>query len=104
MSIASRLKTARKAAGLTQEQLAQATAVTQGAIQKVENGKSRRPRKLKKIADVLGVSPSWLLLGEEEGSFPLSDEEKALLMRFRQLDPEDKMILISLVDKLVRNE
>ena len=102
MSIASRLKTARKAAGLTQKQLAQATGLTQGAIEKVENGKNRRPRKLKKIADVLGVSPSWLLLGEE-GDFPLSDEEKALLMRLRQLDPEDKTILISLIEKLVRN-
>ena len=102
MSIASRLKTARKAAGLTQKQLAQATGLTQGAIEKVENGKNRRPRKLKKIADVLGVPPSWLLLGEE-GDFPLSDEEKALLMRLRQLDPEDKTILISLIEKLVRN-
>ena len=102
MSIASRLKSARKTANLTQERLAQASGVTQGAIQKVENGKSHRPRKLKKIADVLGVSPAWLLLGEE-GSFPLSDDEKALLMRFRQLDPEDKTMLISLVDKLVRN-
>ena len=102
MSIASRLKSARKAAGLTQEQLAQASGVTQGAIQKVENGKSQRPRKLKKIAAVLGVSPAWLLLGEE-GSFPLTDDEKALLMRLRQLDPEDKTILISLIDKLVRN-
>ena len=52
---------------------------------------------------MLGVSPAWLLLGEEEGGFPLSDDEKALLMRFRQLDPEDKTILISLIDKLVRN-
>mgnify|MGYP000520688747 FL=1 len=103
MSIASRLKSARKTANLTQERLAQASGVTQGAIQKVENGKSHRPRKLKKIAAVLGVSPAWLLLGEEEGGFPLSDDEKALLMRFRQLDPEDKTILKSLVDKLVRN-
>jgi transcriptional regulator with XRE-family HTH domain len=103
MSIASRLKSARKAAGLTQEQLAQASGVTQGAIQKVENGTSHRPRKLKKIAAVLGVSPAWLLLGEEEGGFPLSDDEKAMLMRFRQLDPEDKRILKSLIDKLVRN-
>ena len=102
MSIASRLKSARKAAGLTQERLAEATSVTQSAIQTVENGKSHRPRKLRKIADALGVSPAWLLLGEE-GSFPLSEDEKALLMRLRQLDPEDKTILISLIDKLVRN-
>ena len=76
--------------------------MTQGTIHKVENGKSRRPRKLKKIADVLGVSPAWLLLGDKD-SFPLIDDEKALLMRLRQLDPEDKTILISLIEKLVRN-
>ena len=102
MSLASRLKTARKAAGPTQEQLALATGVKQGAIQKIENGKSHRPRKIKKIADVLDVSAFWLLLGEE-GSFYVSDDEKALVMRFRQLDPEDKTILKSLIDKLVRN-
>lgn len=64
-TLADRLRAARKEAGLTQEELAEAAHTTQSVIQKIENGHSKRPRRINDIAAVLGVSPGWLLFGAE---------------------------------------
>lgn len=37
----------------------------QAVIQKIENGKSLRPRKIDQIAAVLDVNPAWLMFGDE---------------------------------------
>jgi transcriptional regulator with XRE-family HTH domain len=52
----------------TQEQLAARAGTNQAVIQKIENGKSLRPRKIDTIASVLEVSPAWLMFGDESGS------------------------------------
>lgn len=68
-----RLKAARKGK-LTQEELSQATGISQNAICNYENGK-RRPNapRLQSICDALGISPTWLLTGE--GPRDLRDDE-----------------------------
>ena len=72
-TLASRLRSARKKKGWTQDQLAQKTGSTQAVIQKIENGKSLRPRNVVKLAQALGVSPGWLVFGQE--SFDELDDE-----------------------------
>ena len=72
-TLASRLRLARKEKGWTQMQLAEKTGSTQAVIQKIENGKSLRPRNVVKLAQVLGVSPAWLMFGQE--SFDELDDE-----------------------------
>ena len=64
-TLASRLRLRRKDKGWTQEQLAEKTGSTQAVIQKIENGKSLRPRNVLKLAQALGVSPAWLMFGQE---------------------------------------
>lgn len=64
-TLGSRLRRTRKEKGWTQEQLAQKTGTSQAVIQKIENGKSLRPRKIDRIAEVLDVSPAWLQFGTE---------------------------------------
>ena len=64
-TLAERLRIKRKEVGWTQEQLAQKVGSSQAVIQKIENGKSLRPRKLNEIADALGVDPAWLMFGVE---------------------------------------
>ncbi len=59
-----RLRTARRDKGLTQERLAQKAGTNQAVIQKIENGKSLRPRQIMQIAEVLDVNPAWLQFGE----------------------------------------
>ncbi|MCA9355716.1 helix-turn-helix transcriptional regulator [Candidatus Kaiserbacteria bacterium] len=59
-----RLRSQRLKMGLTQEQLGIETGTNQAVIQKIENGKSLRPRKINEIASILQVDPGWLMFGE----------------------------------------
>ena len=63
-SLANRLRRTRREAGLTQEDLGNRAGTNQSVIQKIENGKSQRPRQVIGIAHVLGVNPAWLQFGE----------------------------------------
>ena len=64
-TLGQRMRYKRLDKGWTQEQLAARAGTNQAVIQKIENGKSLRPRKIDQIAEVLGVNPSWLMFGDE---------------------------------------
>ena len=64
-SLGGRLRQKRRELGMTQEQLAERADTTQAVIQKIENGKSLRPRKTDKLADALGVKAAWLMFGSD---------------------------------------
>ena len=72
-SLGQRMRFMRVQKSWTQEQLAARAGTTQAVIQKIENGKSLRPRKIDTIASVLEVSPAWLMFGDESSS-PLSGD------------------------------
>jgi transcriptional regulator with XRE-family HTH domain len=64
--IGRRLAQARKEAGFTQEQLAELVGVTPRSIQGYEAGKVVPYRHLKRLEEVTGKPPSWLLRNEKE--------------------------------------
>lgn len=72
-TLGSRLRRRRRERGWTQEELALKAGTNQAVIQKIENGKSLRPRKIDAIAGVLDVNPAWLMFGGK--SAPALDEE-----------------------------
>lgn len=61
--IGERLYDARARKGLTQEELGKAAGSNQAVVQKIENGKSKRPRIVVELATVLEVNPAWLQFG-----------------------------------------
>jgi transcriptional regulator with XRE-family HTH domain len=63
-TLAGRLRHARARLGWTQQQLADAAGVTQGAIGNLESQSRHQPRDLLAIASALGVSAVWLDKGE----------------------------------------
>ncbi len=65
-SLGGRLRRRRKELGWTQMFLAEQVGTSQAVIQKIENGKSLRPRILEQIANSLAVKPAWLMFGVEE--------------------------------------
>ena len=65
-TLGERLRYRRRQMGWTQEQLAVQAGTNQAVIQKIENGKSLRPRKIDEIAAVLDVNPAWLMFGDEK--------------------------------------
>lgn len=60
-----RLRSAREALGMTQEELAQAAGTSQDVVQKIENGNVERPRRLEALAAAVKRSPAWLQFGVE---------------------------------------
>ena len=72
-TLGSRLRRKRRERGWTQEELALRAGTNQAVIQKIENGKSLRPRKIDEIAQVLDVNPAWLMFGEKSAT--VLDEE-----------------------------
>jgi len=67
-SLGARLRRKRREKGWTQEQLAIKAGTNQAVIQKIENGKSLRPRKINEIAKVLEVNPAWLMFGDRSAN------------------------------------
>ena len=67
-TLGQRMRYKRLEKGWTQEQLAARAGTNQAVIQKIENGKSLRPRKIDRIAMELDVNPAWLMFGDESAS------------------------------------
>ncbi|MCG5253498.1 helix-turn-helix domain-containing protein [Brevibacillus agri] len=67
--LSQRLRTARKAKGLTQEELAERVRTTKGTISNYENNHSTPPNDmLMQLADILEVTTDWLLGRTEDGA------------------------------------
>lgn len=65
-----RLKSARKAAGLTQAKLAEIVGMAQPSYQQLESGKSHGSVFLPQIAHVLNVDALWLQTGVGSSELP----------------------------------
>lgn len=100
-ALAARLKTARRARGFTQEQLARELGLSRSAVAQWETSRAGQLREnLVRLAAVLGVSVSWLLRGMEEGD--MRGDELALLRLYRALSAEDRAELLRLARRLAR--
>ncbi|USD22131.1 XRE family transcriptional regulator [Microbulbifer variabilis] len=77
-----RLKEARKGAGKTQKQVAEAVGITQPSYSELENGRSYGTRYITQIATFLGVNPVWLASGTGTMRPPLIEE-----IRRKNLEP-----------------
>src|SRR5262245_39774206 len=64
MTLGSRLRQARKAAKLTQPELADLSRVSQKTISKIERGDQDSSGSLVQLAQACGVRPEWLATGE----------------------------------------
>ncbi len=71
--LSERLKDSRKAAQITQVQLADLAGISQVTIQKIESGKTQGSKKLTPIALALNVNLDWLATGR--GSPGVSDTQ-----------------------------
>ncbi|WP_322997468.1 XRE family transcriptional regulator [Castellaniella sp.] len=83
--LATRVKIAREALDISQAELAERVGMKQTGIGSIESGEVQRPRKLREIARVLGVSQEWLL-GEEDAS---EASESPLITSY---DPDDPSV------------
>ena len=110
METGARIRAARKAAGLSQENLGKAVGgISASAISKAERGeKELSPEQLKAIAKTLGIAPETLLedaetdnaaapSSAEEGAAPvtLTPEEQELLAAYRAANADTQKAAVS---------
>lgn len=113
MDIGEKIKTARLAKNMTQEELGSILGVQKSAIAKYESGRVVNIKRstLKKISDVLDIRPSELIFGEEMKSNPkeLAERHFEIIMDedineifddFRKLDAGKKKIVKELIHSL----
>jgi transcriptional regulator with XRE-family HTH domain len=104
--VGDRIRMARKRMKLSQEQLALALEVTQGAVSAWENGANAvAPQLLSKLAAELGILPADLVQEESDLSQVRIDQDRLVLVlrriedaartRFLTLAPEKKAKLIA---------
>lgn len=106
LTIGSRIRTLRRARGLTQDTLAVSTGVSRSAVAQWETGRAgQMGGKLRRIAEALGVSVSMLKEGWEglATDSVLSAEEMSLLRLFRRCAAEDRTVLMHVAQKLAVN-
>lgn len=97
MSLADRLKNARKEKNLSQQQLAKISNVHYSNIGRYERGDAKPSAEvLNRIAQALDASPDYLINGtlQDKAESAISDDE--LLSQFRKVEqlPDDKKRLV----------
>ncbi len=110
-----RLKAARLATGITQEETADLVGLTKGGISQMEQGK--RPvskRHLRMMALMLGVNEQWILQGEGEmlmdrkqnfqcqlqEIWGLSADEATLIANFVTAPPDHRKAIFKAIDMI----
>ena len=93
-----RLREWRKAAGLSLEELAHRVGSTTATLSRYERGqRSMTLDLLVQLAPHLGCKPADLLPDPES---IMSEAERALLSGFKELDPEDRALVLRMVQQL----
>lgn len=100
-----RMKILRKAAGMTQQQVADALGVSRPAIAFWETGREGSARKhIPKLAALFGVDPEIFLTGYVQADIPLivSPDECDMIKLYRMLDPSRKVSAQKWIERQVK--
>ena len=107
MDIGLKIRAARKAKGLSQEDLGKLLGVQKSAVAKYENGRIVNIKRstLKKISEVLDIPPSELIFDGSQNKKPTEDdgltENMRALIEFAKSVPDDKAAMILRVMKSI---
>jgi len=109
MNTSERIKQARKAAGLTQEELAKKLGVKHSVISKYECGRVVNLKRdvISKIAEALNVRPSWLMCMDDikenqPTNSELDQNSIQLLEAFKSLSKEQQRMIIAQLQGLTQ--
>ncbi len=102
--MASRIRAARRALGITQDELARRIGVSRSAIAQWETDRTGQVQaNLARVAAVLGVSIGYLITGESEAGLMTVEtaDERALLTLYRQIREPGRSELLRNARRLV---
>ncbi len=96
MTFGEKLRQARKAANMTQKELAQAVELKHNAVSNWEKGiSSPDPDTIRRLCEILRMPPNFFFDTEESAT--LSGVEFALFGEVRQLSPEDQQDVLNFI-------
>lgn len=102
-SVGARIRTLRRARGLTQDELAASCDVSRSAVAQWETDRAGQLRgNITRIADALGCSVEHLLQGSDPAS-GVTGDELAMLRLYQACDSEDRAFLLRTAHKLARH-
>lgn len=107
MDVGMKIRAARKAKGLSLEELGKILGVQKSAVAKYENGRITNIglTKLKKISEVLEIPPHELIYEDEQNKKPIKDDglsnNQKLLIEFAKSVPDDKAAMVLRVMKSI---
>lgn len=115
MNIGEKIKTARLAKGMTQQELGDLLGLQKSAIAKYESGRVVNIKRstLKKISDILGIRPSELIFDINSNPIETAERHFEILMDediaemfedFKKLDAQKRKIVKDLVHNLAESE
>ena len=104
-ALGKKVNTLRRQKGLTLEQLALATGSSKSYMWEIENKPVARPsgEKLNKIAEVLGVTPEFLV-DEEQRDPTVNERDVAFFRKYQSADPLIKEKVKRILDVLDEDE
>jgi transcriptional regulator with XRE-family HTH domain len=101
VTIGSRIRDVRREHGWTQQDLAESVGVSRSAVAQWETDRAGQVRdNLSRIAEALGVSPEYLLIGREPQAS--TSDELALLRLYREASPDDRQLLLRTARRLAK--
>lgn len=113
MTIGDRVKRLRILHGFTQAKVAKSIGITTPSLSAIENSltKSPKPENVMKIAGFFNVSMQWLITGQgtkeaasvqsnTSDSFETSPEERALILKYRQLQDSQRTATQTMLDAM----
>ena len=107
MNIGERIKARRNEIGLTLKEVAEKLGVKDATVQRYESGsiKNMKYETIASLAEILNVSPSWLLGWDDDkptdnNNCTKSEEEKKLLLMFRNLNEDGKDAALEYIEYL----
>jgi transcriptional regulator with XRE-family HTH domain len=106
-TLAERIQSLRKLAGLTQVELAEKIGVSKSQYIRYESKDVQPPANImNKLADALGTSVDFLISGDKNEKAKASLKNSELIQRFKEVDslPEDEQgVLIKIISAYVRD-
>ena len=100
--IGGRIKAKRKAAGKTQEQLAEKLSVTVGYVSQVERGVTKISLDtLSEICSILNCDMSFFITGTVTGQNAYLQDE--LIDKYSKLDERQKRTILDFIDVYIKN-
>lgn len=100
MEISEKLKRLMVERGFTQESLGKRAYVSQNAIWKIVQGKTKKPQKLPEICQALGISVDDFLNYGEESNAVIDTSKSRLLRKVQTADPKDLPSIEQIVDAI----